>query len=168
MPPRTVSGHCAPPGVDLYPHRFRHHFSHTWLDRGGPEGDLMELNGWSFPQMLARYGASARRARARRARARRACDRIMGGHPVTGPAGRGVSGAGNPRATMVSGVAPGPDRAGDYAACLGQFFTGVRIMAMQSSPVRHPQHRMGAATSACAPGHRHSRGQMRPGLRHYD
>jgi hypothetical protein len=26
-------------GVDAYPHRFRHHFSHTWLDRGGPEGD---------------------------------------------------------------------------------------------------------------------------------
>jgi site-specific recombinase XerD len=32
-------------GLRLYPHRFRHHFSHTWLDRGGPEGDLMELNG---------------------------------------------------------------------------------------------------------------------------
>ncbi|MGH3070205.1 MAG: tyrosine-type recombinase/integrase [Streptosporangiaceae bacterium] len=32
-------------GMDVYPHRFRHHFSHTWLDRGGPEGDLMELNG---------------------------------------------------------------------------------------------------------------------------
>lgn len=26
-------------------HRFRHHFSHTWLARGGAEGDLMELNG---------------------------------------------------------------------------------------------------------------------------
>jgi integrase/recombinase XerD len=26
-------------GLRLYPHRFRHHFSHTWLDRGGPEGD---------------------------------------------------------------------------------------------------------------------------------
>jgi hypothetical protein len=36
-------------GVDAYPHRFRHHFSHTWLDRGGPEGDLMELNGWASP-----------------------------------------------------------------------------------------------------------------------
>jgi len=32
-------------GVNVHPHRFRHHFSHTWLDRGGPEGDLMELNG---------------------------------------------------------------------------------------------------------------------------
>jgi site-specific recombinase XerD len=36
-------------GVDVFPHRFRHHFSHTWLDRGGPEGDLMELNGWTSP-----------------------------------------------------------------------------------------------------------------------
>jgi integrase/recombinase XerD len=58
--------------VHLYPHRFRHHFSHTWLDRGGPEGDLMELAGWASPQMLRRYGASARSARARRT-----YDRIM-------------------------------------------------------------------------------------------
>jgi len=53
-------------GVDAWTHRFRHHFSYTWLDRGGTEGDLMELNGWSSPQMLRRYGASARSARARR------------------------------------------------------------------------------------------------------
>jgi site-specific recombinase XerD len=59
-------------GVAAYPHRFRHHFSHTWLDRGGPEGDLMELNGWTSPQMLRRSGASARSARARRT-----YDRIM-------------------------------------------------------------------------------------------
>jgi hypothetical protein len=58
--------------VAVYPHRFRNHFSHTWLDRCGPEGDLMELNGWSSPQMLLRYGASARAARARRS-----YDRIM-------------------------------------------------------------------------------------------
>jgi integrase/recombinase XerD len=32
------------------------HFSHTWLER----------NGWSSPQTLRRYGASARAARARR------------------------------------------------------------------------------------------------------
>jgi hypothetical protein len=43
-----------------------HTFSHNWLDNGGAEGDLMELNGWSSPQMLARYGRSARSARARR------------------------------------------------------------------------------------------------------
>jgi len=32
----------------------------------GAERDLMELNGWTSPQMLTRYGASARGARARR------------------------------------------------------------------------------------------------------
>ena len=76
--PMTVSGiyqviarrqEC---GIEVFPHRFRHHFSHTWLDRGGAEGDLMELNGWTSPQMLRRYGASARSARARRG-----YDRIM-------------------------------------------------------------------------------------------
>ena len=40
--------------------------------RSSPEGDLMELNGWTSPQMLTRYGASARGARARRS-----YDRIM-------------------------------------------------------------------------------------------
>jgi len=63
-------------GVDVYPHRFRHHFSHTWLDRGGAEGDLMELNGWTSPQMLRLYGASARSVRARRT-----YDRIMTDRP---------------------------------------------------------------------------------------
>jgi hypothetical protein len=38
--------------------------------------DLMELNGWSSPQMLRRYGASARSARARRT-----YDRIMESGP---------------------------------------------------------------------------------------
>jgi integrase/recombinase XerD len=59
-------------GMPVYPHRFRHHFSHTWLDRGGAEGDLVELNGWTSPQMVRRYGASARSARARRT-----YDRVM-------------------------------------------------------------------------------------------
>lgn len=54
-------------GIHLHPHMFRHTFSHNWLDRGGAEGDLMELNGWESPQMLRHYGASARGARARRA-----------------------------------------------------------------------------------------------------
>jgi hypothetical protein len=40
------------------------------------EGDLMELNGCSSPQMLRRYGA-----RARSARARRTYDRIMEARP---------------------------------------------------------------------------------------
>ena len=63
-------------GTEVFPHRFRHHFSHTWLDRGGAEGDLMELNGWVSPQMLTRYGASARGARARRS-----YDRVMNDFP---------------------------------------------------------------------------------------
>jgi len=37
-------------GVEVHPHRFRHHFSHAWLDRGGAEAGLMELNGWSSPR----------------------------------------------------------------------------------------------------------------------
>jgi site-specific recombinase XerD len=53
-------------GVDAWTHRFRHHFSHTWLDCDGAEGDLIKLNNWSFRQMLRGYGASARSARARR------------------------------------------------------------------------------------------------------
>jgi integrase/recombinase XerD len=60
-------------GVEVNPHKFRHTFSHV-LDNGGAEGDLMELNGWSSPQMLARYGRSARSARARRH-----YDDVMGG-----------------------------------------------------------------------------------------
>jgi site-specific recombinase XerC len=66
--PLTASGICQmivrrgrQRGMAVFPHRFRHHFSHTWLDRGGAEGDPMELNGWTSPQMLRRYGASARR-----------------------------------------------------------------------------------------------------------
>jgi len=58
--------------IAVNPHKFRHTFSHNWLYNGGAEGDLMELNGWSSPQMLSRYGRSARSARARRA-----YDRIM-------------------------------------------------------------------------------------------
>lgn len=38
----------------------------TWLDRSGAEGDLMELNGWTSPERIRRYGAATRGARARR------------------------------------------------------------------------------------------------------
>lgn len=54
-------------GLDINPHLFRHTFTHNWLDSGGAEGDLMELNGWESPQMLRHYGRSAKEARARRA-----------------------------------------------------------------------------------------------------
>jgi integrase/recombinase XerD len=39
-------------GVKVHPHQFRHTFSHNWLDNGGEEWDLGELNGWESPQML--------------------------------------------------------------------------------------------------------------------
>lgn len=45
-------------------HRFRHTFAHTYLAGGGNEGDLQAIAGWRSPQMLARYGASARTERA--------------------------------------------------------------------------------------------------------
>jgi integrase/recombinase XerD len=42
----------------LYLLRFRRHFCQAWLDRGGAEGDLMELAGWPAPQMITVYGES--------------------------------------------------------------------------------------------------------------
>lgn len=50
--------------ADMTPHRFRHTFAHQWLAAGGAEGDLQALAGWRSPQMLTRYGASARAERA--------------------------------------------------------------------------------------------------------
>lgn len=69
--------------VAVHPHRFRHHFSRTWLDRGGPKADLMELCGRTSPQMLRVYGVSARSARARRT-----YDRVMdNGYLLPGSSG---------------------------------------------------------------------------------
>jgi hypothetical protein len=33
-------------GAQLYPHRFRRHLNHTGLNRGGAEGDVMQLRPW--------------------------------------------------------------------------------------------------------------------------
>ena len=63
-------------GVEPYSHRFRHHSSHAWLDRGGAESDPMELTAGPRRRCSARYGASTRSARARRS-----YDRIMDGGP---------------------------------------------------------------------------------------
>lgn len=73
--PMTVSGLAAllrrrgaQAGIEnLHPHKFRHTFSHRWLANGGTEGDLQALAGWSSPQMVQRYGASARHERAKQA-----------------------------------------------------------------------------------------------------
>jgi integrase/recombinase XerD len=70
---QMVKRRGAQAGVKVHPHQFRHNFAHTWLDRGGAEGDLMQLAGWRSAQMLRRYGASAAASRARRS-----YDRIMG------------------------------------------------------------------------------------------
>lgn len=51
----------------IHPHQFRHTFAHQWLSRGGAEGDLQRIAGWSSPQMLQRYGASAADQRAQEA-----------------------------------------------------------------------------------------------------
>jgi site-specific recombinase XerC len=59
--------------VKVYPHQFRHTFSHKWKLNGGQDSDLMTLNGWSSPSMVNRYGASAA---AERAQAR--YDTVMG------------------------------------------------------------------------------------------
>lgn len=70
---QMVKRRGAQAGVKVHPHQFRHNFAHTWLDRGGAEGDLMQLAGWRSSQMLRRYGASAAASRARRS-----YDRVMG------------------------------------------------------------------------------------------
>lgn len=58
-------------GIDrVTAHQFRHTFAHEYLVAGGNEGDLQTLAGWRSPQMLARYGASARGERALNAQRR--------------------------------------------------------------------------------------------------
>jgi site-specific recombinase XerD len=56
--------------LKLYPHMFRHLFSHNWLSEAGNEGDLMELNGWKSRAMVTRYARSAAHERAMEAHKR--------------------------------------------------------------------------------------------------
>jgi integrase/recombinase XerD len=39
-------------------HALRHRFAHQFLSRGGDEGALAQLGGWSDPSVMRRYGAS--------------------------------------------------------------------------------------------------------------
>ena len=63
------------------------HVFSSHSDRGGAES-LMELNGWSSPQMLRRFGASARSARAPGGQAGSTSRRFVNpsrGRPDSGP-----------------------------------------------------------------------------------
>jgi site-specific recombinase XerD len=65
---QMIERRCVEAGIPhINPHRFRHTFSHQWMDGGGSETDLMRLNGWTSRQMLSRYGASSADERARKA-----------------------------------------------------------------------------------------------------
>lgn len=76
-------------------------------------------------------------------------------------------GPGNPDATTVLTVAPGPDTAGDYAAYLRQFFTSVRTVATLSNPDGIHNIEWGGHVYECT-GLRQPWGQLWPRLRHYD
>jgi hypothetical protein len=76
-------------------------------------------------------------------------------------------GPGNPDATTVVAVMPGPaDDSGD-AAFLGQFFTSVRAAAALSNPYGLHNQEWHGHVYLCA-GPRHPWGQLWPQLRHYD
>jgi len=65
---QLLEARCAAAGVArIHPHQFRHYTTHDWLARGGREGDIAYLNGWSkktAAAMLARYGAALEAERA--------------------------------------------------------------------------------------------------------
>ncbi len=48
----------------FHPHRLRHTAAHRWLSRGGSEGGLMAVAGWTRPDMLMRYTRAQASARA--------------------------------------------------------------------------------------------------------
>jgi integrase len=45
-------------------HAFRHRFAHEWLARGGHEGSLQELGGWTDAGVMRRYGSALAAQRA--------------------------------------------------------------------------------------------------------
>jgi site-specific recombinase XerD len=50
--------------LGFHPHRLRHTAAHRWLAKGGSEGGLMAVAGWTRPDMLMRYTRAQASARA--------------------------------------------------------------------------------------------------------
>ncbi len=50
--------------VGFHPHMLRHTAAHRWLAKGGSEGGLMAVAGWTRPDMLVRYTRAQASARA--------------------------------------------------------------------------------------------------------
>ena len=48
----------------FHPHMLRHTAAHRWLAKGGSEGGLMAVAGWTRPDMLLRYTKAQASARA--------------------------------------------------------------------------------------------------------
>lgn len=75
-------------------------------------------------------------------------------------------GPGNPDATAVVAVAPGPDHAPEYAAHLRQYFRHVRVAATLSNPYGVHNVEWGGHVYVCT-GPRRPWGKMWPELRNY-
>jgi len=76
-------------------------------------------------------------------------------------------GPGDPDATTVVAVAPGPVDVLDYGAYLGRFFTSVRVAATLSNDAGLHNQEWDGHVYICT-GPRHPWGKMWPLLRHYD
>ena len=62
---RRSDGAPSSPGSQAStPHRLRHAAAHRWLAKGGSEGGLMAVAGWTRPDMLLRYTKAQASARA--------------------------------------------------------------------------------------------------------
>lgn len=54
-----LSRRCVQAGIQhLHWHLLRHRYAHTYLARGGQEGDLARLGGWTDPAVMRRYGSA--------------------------------------------------------------------------------------------------------------
>jgi site-specific recombinase XerD len=62
---KTLKNRADAAGIaGFHPHRMRHTAAHRWLSRGGSEGGLMAVAGWTRPDMLMRYTKAQASARA--------------------------------------------------------------------------------------------------------